>query len=55
MSRLPGVSIAVPTVISADPDMLSAGTNAAMLYDRSRRRDSYYHFSLHGSDTKAEA
>jgi hypothetical protein len=35
--------------------MIGAWTNAAMLHDRSRRRDSHYNFGgLHGSDAKTQ-
>jgi hypothetical protein len=51
---LPGVSITVPPVISADPDMLPAGTDAAMFHDSSRRRDFYDYFGLHGADAEAK-
>jgi hypothetical protein len=56
VSGLPSIGIFVPTVISTDPNMIGARTNATMFHDGSRRCGSHDDFGgLHGSDVKAEA
>jgi hypothetical protein len=40
---LPGISMAIPAVVSAYPDVLTAWAYAAMLNNEPRRRDSYDH------------
>jgi hypothetical protein len=42
-ARLPGIGIAIPAVVSAYPDMLTAGAYTAMLNNQPRRRDLYHH------------
>ena len=43
-TRLPGIGIAIPAVVSAYPDMLTAWAYAAMLNKEPRRRNAYHHF-----------
>jgi hypothetical protein len=40
---LPGIGVAIPTVVSPDPDVLTTWANAAMLNNEPGRRDLYYH------------
>jgi hypothetical protein len=36
-ARLPGIGVAIPTVISPDPDVLAAWSGVSVLFDRNRR------------------
>jgi hypothetical protein len=42
-SRLPGIGVAIPTVISPDPDMLAAWSDGSMLFDGNRRPEPDHH------------
>jgi hypothetical protein len=52
---LPGIGIAIPAVVSADPDMIAAGTNGPMLPYADRRPKLDYDFRMSGYDPKGKA
>src|SRR5580704_7275266 len=45
-ARLPGVGMAVPAVVTADPDVIVTGTYYSVLHDRSGRRYLHHYFGL---------
>jgi hypothetical protein len=52
---LPGVGIAVPALISANPDVITAGAKRAVLPDANRRPEPYDHFRVGGHQPKGKA
>ena len=54
-ARLPGVSIAIPAVVSADPDVLPAWPSGTMLADANRGTKLNYDFRMSGYYAKGKA
>jgi len=54
-ARLPSVGIAVPALISVNPDVFAAGPKRAVFPDANRRPEPYNHFRMSGHQPKCKA
>lgn len=49
-ARSPGISFAIPSVVSGDPHMVTAGCRPASLNHSMRRGNAYYNIGCHSAE-----